>query len=132
MKVASAAIIVVAVFTLTCSGCLGNDDERFNVAIKNDTGQPVLLGWCSAYCGSFADTWDLKPGQAATTGQDPDGVFRPMEVLSTSKKVLGCLPLRFSKTPTPGSVIEVSQMVSCGKSVGAAAVHGRDWPYSNY
>jgi hypothetical protein len=111
---------------------VGGNDDLFFVSVQNDTSHTVVLGECSGDCGSFDYTWVLKPHQSASTGQDPDGVFRPMEVLSRSKAVLGCMPFQFSKTPPSGTVVQISQMVPCGRSLGAAVSGYHDWPFYQY
>lgn len=135
VKARNSVIVLLVLFTLTLGACgvdVGGNDDLFNVAVKNNTSGTVTLGECGNSCASFADTWVIKPGQSASTGQDPDGVSRPMEVLSISKNVLGCLPFQFSKTPPDGTVVNVSQMVPCGQSVGAQVSGGHDWPFSQY
>jgi hypothetical protein len=131
--------LTIAVWVLCVAGVggcadVGGDDDGFGVRLANDTSRTVVLGWCTGQirCGSFADTWTLKPGQSASTRQDPDGVFRPMEVLSTTKVVTGCLPLQFSRAVPKGTLIGVSRMVTCGTSLGAAASQGHDWPFAQY
>jgi hypothetical protein len=85
---------------------------------------------CNDDCGPFASTDILKSGQSVSVGEDPDGIFRPVEVLSRSKNILGCLPFQFSKAPPANTVVNVSRMVRCGNSVGAKQSGGRDWPFS--
>ncbi len=114
---------------------VGGNDDLFNVAVRNDTSHTLTLAECSttsAVCGSGGTFWVLKPRQEASTGQDPDGVLRPMEVQSRSKAVVGCMPFQFTKTPPTGTAIRITQMVPCGHSLGAAASGGRDWPFPKY
>jgi hypothetical protein len=135
-------VVVVAaawiVFAVVCAALgigvpdIGSNDNLFTVAVQNDTSETVALGQCSADCGSFSYTWTLRPHQSASTGQDPDGVLRPLEVLSSSHVILGCMPFRFSKTAPSGTVVQISQMVPCGNSVGAEASGEGDWPFSQY
>jgi hypothetical protein len=135
MKITKSMIGVFLLCTAALGACgvdVGGNDDLFHVAVKNNTSETVILGACKDDCGSFAGTWVIQPGQSASTGQDPDGVFRPMEVLSKSRTLLGCLPFKFSKTPPAGGVVDVSQMVRCGNSAGAEVSGGRDWPSSQY
>jgi hypothetical protein len=131
------AIVAVGVLVLLgASGIdIGSNDDQFYVAVRNDTSQILTLQECNTYsatCGSSGLAWVLTPHQSATTGQDPDGVFRPMEVLSKSKTVLGCMPFQFSKATAANTAVQITQMVPCGKSLGAWASGGRDWPFSSY
>jgi hypothetical protein len=126
------AIVLVALVGVSLGVDIGGNDELFNVGVRNNSSESVLLEACTAYCRPFGVSWYLRPGQSASTGQDPDGAFRPMELLSQRKILLGCLPFRFSKDPPSGTVIDVSQMVPCGKQVGAAAAGERDWPFLRY
>lgn len=124
---------LVAIFLLPLlflASCTANDN-MFNLAITNDTSQAVRVGDCEGSCQAFAYTLDLKPGQTANGGFNPNGYFTPMKVLSGSRRTLGCLPFKFSKTPPANANVDVSQKVPCGDSLGAKSVHGRDWPYSN-
>lgn len=133
-----ASIFIVVAMALACTACgvpvvdVGGNDNTFSVDVRNNTSQPVDLGTCSELCGSFLGKATLEPGRSMPTAQDPDGVFRPIEILSSSGGVLGCLPLRFSKTPPAGLVVSVSQMVPCGKSAGTTLEQGRDWPFVQY
>lgn len=110
---------------------MGGNDDLFDVGVYNNTSNAVLLVPCNALCGSLSasDTVTIEPGHTKSTGQDPDGVARPIEILSTSRAVLGCLPMQFSKTPAKGSTVDVSQMVPCGTTGGTQASGGHDWPY---
>jgi hypothetical protein len=135
MKVTKSMVGIFLLCTVALAACgvdVGGNDDQFTVAVRNNTSETVTLGACEDTCGSFAGTWVIRTGQSASTGQDPDGVFRPMEVLSSSRVLLGCLPFKFSKTPPSGRFVDVSQMVRCGKSAGAEASGGRDWPFSHY
>lgn len=119
-------VCALAILCLATS-CAANDDQ-FDVKVTNGTPNTVVLGACNDLCGSFADTWTLRPNMAASIAQDPDGVFRPVEVLSESHELLGCLPFRFSTTPSTDVAVDITQMVPCGSTVGAAAVGRKDWP----
>ena len=128
-SVAAGLLMVCSLSLVACGVDVGGNDRAFSVGAKNDLAQTVILGACSGSCGSFLDTWTVTPGQVVSTTQDPDGVSRQIEVLSKSRTVLGCLPFRFSKTPSDGTVVNVRKMVPCGDSAGAKETNGQDWPF---
>jgi len=131
-KLVIGLFFLCAVALAACGIDVGSNDDQFFVSVKNNTSETVTLGECNDACGPITDTWVMRPGGSASTGQDPDGVFRPMEVFSRTKKVIGCMPFKFSKVLPTSRVVDISQMVQCGKSAGEQAAHGRDWPFSYY
>lgn len=130
LKKYSPVVLLLSGFLLaSCATAdIGGNDNGFSIGVENNTPHTLLLEACSGTCKPFADTWVLTSGQVATTEQDPDGVFRPMEVLSRSNQILGCLPFQFNQTAPSGTLVEISSMIPCGKSLGAAQSGGRDWP----
>lgn len=125
------SVAAVAIITVT-TACAAND-EQFNLSIKNDTSQAVDVGACNHdSCQSFAYTIRLRPGRSGNSAQDPDGVFRPMEVQSQAGAVLGCLPIQLSKVPPTTTVIDISRMVPCGNLGGSEITGGHDWPFPRY
>jgi hypothetical protein len=127
-SVTTGLLIVCSLSLAACGVDVGSNDSAFSVGVKNNLAETVILGACSRSCGPFLDTWTVKPGHVVSTTQDPDGVSRPIEVLSTSRTVLGCLPFRFRKTPSDGISVSVRKMVPCGNSAGTKEAMGRDWP----
>jgi hypothetical protein len=122
--------------TLALGACgvdVGGNDDLFNVVIKNNTSQTIVAKLCSNdSCSTVTSNGVLKPGQTLTNGEDPDGIVRSDQISSLSDKVLGCLPLQFSKTPPSTLLVDISQMVPCGDSGGSSAAGGHDWPFSRY
>src|SRR5579871_2505984 len=99
-------VIAAVVLVFSCAACTGSDDGLFQVIVNNNTSAKVRLEECQALCTSYADSWTLEPGKSASVGQDPSG-FQPMQVLTASGAVEGCLPFQFSKTPPKKLVVYV-------------------------
>jgi hypothetical protein len=94
--------------------------------------QVVIDRQCNITCNQYFTKVRLNPGQFATDVESPDGVSSPDKLFSSSGATIGCLPLRFSRTPPHSLEIDVSQSVPCGGSSGSKATAGHDWPYRNY
>jgi hypothetical protein len=134
MRFVGSAFTLLLLGALVLTGC-GANDNPFNLEVKNNSSETVLVKACNGYstaCNSAAYTLVLRPRQSAATGQDPDGIFRPMMVTTQSGARLGCLPFQFSQITPPSAVVKISQMVPCGHSLGGAATGGRDWPFHKY
>jgi hypothetical protein len=123
------ASVLLGAFLLQACGA---DDSTFTVKIRNDTSQLVIDRQCNITCDQFLTKIQLKPGQSATDVESPDGVSSPDKLYSSSGVVIGCLPIRFSKTPPRSVTITVSQSVTCGHSSGSESAGGHDWPLREY
>jgi hypothetical protein len=130
---AVAKSLVCAVLITGCGVDVGANDDLFYLRLVNNTSSAVIVGFCNnAECQPGRDAETINQGDALSIGQDPDGVSRPMAVLSSSRAVLGCLPFQFSKAAPHGTVVTISQMVPCGLDAGARVAAGRDWPFPAY
>lgn len=112
-----------------CGIDIGANDDAFGTRVLNNTASAVVIGDCTKiYCTSVGTPETIKPGKSVSVIQDPDGVRRPMGVLSTSKQILGCLPFQFRKVPPHTVVTTISQMVPCTANDGPGSSAGQDWP----
>jgi hypothetical protein len=111
---------------------IGGNDNSFEITVLNNTPYVVVDQSCVNWsCSSHFNSVVLRPATSISDVEDPDGVVRPDRIVSTSGKVLGCLPFRFRSTPRTSRAVDVSEMVPCGSSGGAGPLHGRDWPSKN-
>jgi len=124
---------ILLLFTLLLQGC-GAEDISFNLKLRNNTHETAVVLVCNGRtsCTRIAYKVALKPGAVVLTAQYPDGITRPMRIDSEFGRILGCLPFQFSRVVPSKVVVNVSQMVPCGDSLGTRKTEGRDWPYHSY
>jgi len=109
----------------------GYNPNGFVVNVVNDTPSVVSIEQCagsgrSCRIAPYSAIETVKPGHSIATAQTWD-YREPLQIMRPSGTIIGCLPFRYVRTPNHLSVV-VTSMVPCGHSLGAAAVHGKDWP----
>jgi hypothetical protein len=124
-------ILGLGLLMVTLEAC-GAQDAGFNLELKNDTSNSVVVRPCNGECQSFVAAITLHPGQSLGTAQDADGVLRPIEISSLSNKTLGCLPFRFNRTPSKNTDALISQLRPCSVLKGLDEDEGPGWPYPQY
>jgi hypothetical protein len=115
LKILSSAALLVAV--VTHSGCDSIDptEQSFSITFRNDTPRKVSLRLCDdAACRKFlAPHSQLDPGSSGRAGiSDRSALTRWRVRDSTSRKDLGCIPLRF-RQKYENVVVRISQAVPC-------------------
>lgn len=127
--------VVLGALGLFLGACGANPGNPINLNVRNNTSEAVVLRACDGNgpsCDSVAYTATVSPGTSTSTAQFPDRTVRPMMVTTRSGRTLGCLPIQLSKVPPTAATVQVSQMIPCGRSLGAKATGGGDWPFSQY
>jgi hypothetical protein len=125
---AAAIALGLSTFAFLVASC-GNYGGPFNFDVVNNLTQTVVLRQCAnPTCTESNEPWTIKAGQVGDGFGVPDGILRSMKVFSASKKVLGCLPFRFTGTPPSNIRVDLSEMVPCGDSGGARTAGRHDWP----
>jgi hypothetical protein len=127
-------LIAVVGAVLNWWGFSSDPTGGFSVTVVNNSNRIVWAEQCASggdLCKimPYSEISMLKPGQSMLSVQVPYGGPYPVQISSPPGEVLGCLPFNFSYTPRVELVVNVSKMVACGNSLGAASSGGHDWPY---
>jgi hypothetical protein len=126
MVVALAAIVGIVV-----TSCSNNTELFTNVLFKNNTTSEVIFDRCTNInCGKILGSVPVSPGRSISVANDPDGKVRSAKLLHPDGTEIGCLPFRFTSTPTRTIVVSESTAVPCGMTGGERFTRGKTWPTS--
>ena len=123
---AGIAVAVIIILSTLLQAC-GAQDMPFSVPLKNNTNHVVTVLVCNDKCQTYDARTHLLPGHTLSTAQYPDGILRPIKIVSPSNAA-GCLPFRFTQSPPSSIVIYVSQAVSCDELGREKLDSGQSWP----
>jgi hypothetical protein len=122
---------------LLLASCTAEDVENsFSVPLKNNSSHAVEVEECqgngrACVLAPYSAVTELKPGQSMGTVAG-FGYRDSFQVSTSGGRILGCLPLQFSRQPPSNVDIRTSEVVPCDRALGASSMHGHDWPYPRY
>ena len=94
----------------------GSGTHRFPAILRNDLGATVVVGACEeddCTPGGIVNGFRVPPGQELTVGLRAGSVVNPTLITTLEGKRIGCLFLRYAKTPARPPVIRLSDGRSC-------------------